>query len=458
MKRILKTLIITCSVFLISSTANVSKAQYGNDYNDDSYNNSYDNEYDNGYNNRDISYQTFYDELSPYGQWVNYPGHGFVWVPDVQDDFQPYSTNGHWVWTNDYEWMWVSDYNWGWAPFHYGRWDYDNYYGWYWVPGYEWSPAWVAWRDGGDYYGWAPIRPGINISVNFNIGSYAPPYNFWCFAPRRYITSPRISLYYVNRSLNINIIHQTRIIVNNYRYNRHYGLFSGPRRYDAERYCGRINPIRIQRSYRPGRSVFNRNVVSVYRPNVSRVNNRNIAPRHYQNFERRSGSFRSNRTTNNARVRNNRAINNNRNVFERRNNNLPQRRVMRQPDSRSINSTPDRNNRRMERRNDNTNRRPDRRNQIRPEQRRNNDNVRTQRNTTTNNRNQSDIFQRRSNPSTRQPSQNNRQRNVQRTPNRTFERRQAPQRNKPVRAQQNENRKPSTMKRSPSKREAKRRF
>ena len=68
----------------------------------------------------EVSYQTFYDELSPHGRWVEYPGQGYVWVPDAEEDFQPYSTNGHWVWSDDYEWMWVSDYEWGWAPFHYG--------------------------------------------------------------------------------------------------------------------------------------------------------------------------------------------------------------------------------------------------------------------------------------------------------------------------------------------------
>jgi Family of unknown function (DUF6600) len=133
----------------------------------------------------EISYQTFYDDLDPYGMWMDYPEYGYVWVPDCGPGFRPYSTNGHWVWSDDYEWMWVSDYSWGWAPFHYGRWLYDSYYGWMWVPGYEWSPAWVAWRYGGDYYGWAPLRPGVSIGINFSIGSYNPPIDYWCFTPCR---------------------------------------------------------------------------------------------------------------------------------------------------------------------------------------------------------------------------------------------------------------------------------
>lgn len=31
--------------------------------------------------------------------------------------------------------------------------------GWVWVPGVEWAPAWVSWRVGGGYIGWAPLPP-----------------------------------------------------------------------------------------------------------------------------------------------------------------------------------------------------------------------------------------------------------------------------------------------------------
>ncbi|MEQ1678710.1 MAG: DUF6600 domain-containing protein, partial [Chitinophagaceae bacterium] len=267
MKRILKVSAFALLLVLGSSLRNTASAQ------------QYDND-------RDVSYQTFYDELSPHGQWVDYPNYGYVWVPDAGPDFRPYSTNGHWVWTEDYEWMWVSDYDWGWAPFHYGRWEEDNDYGWFWVPGYEWSPAWVAWRDGGDYYGWAPIRPGINISVNFNIGGYSPPDNYWCFAPRRYITSPRLFDYCIDRRRNVTIIHQTTIIINNYNYGGNYGFRSGPRRFEAERYIGRINPVRLRDSYNPGRTTFRNNEVNVYRPNVRRDENRNFAPRQFNRYDR----------------------------------------------------------------------------------------------------------------------------------------------------------------------------
>ena len=91
-----------------------------------------------------VSFQVFYDQLSPYGSWVSYPDYGYVWVPGADAGFRPYGTRGHWVYKED-GWTWVSDYSWGWATFHYGNWFYDDSYGWMWTPGYEWAPAWVTW-------------------------------------------------------------------------------------------------------------------------------------------------------------------------------------------------------------------------------------------------------------------------------------------------------------------------
>ena len=338
MKRILKTAALALLVVLSSSLLNKTSAQYDN------------------YNNRqDVTYQTFYDELSPYGQWIDNPNYGYVWVPDAGPDFRPYSTNGHWVWTDDYEWMWVSDYDWGWGPFHYGRWEEDPYYGWIWVPGYEWSPAWVAWRDGGDYYGWAPLRPGISISINFNIGNYSPPYDYWCFAPRRYITSPRIYDYCVDRRQNITIINYTTIIVNNGGYSNNYGFRSGPSRYEAERYCGRINPVRFRDSYTPGRTQFRNNEVSVYRPNVRRDNERSFAPRQFERYDRNNNN-RIARNDNN-RTRNDNVINRDNNQVQERNRNNYFRQPRNNNDNNGQNNRSNdsriNNNRRFERPNDN---------------------------------------------------------------------------------------------------------
>jgi hypothetical protein len=164
-----------------------------------------------------VSYQTFYDELGPYGHWINNPGYGYVWMPAVDAGFRPYATNGHWLYS-DAGWTWVSDYPWGWAVFHYGRWFYEDGYGWMWVPGHEWAPAWVSWRRGTDVYGWAPLSPGVSAAASFN--NYDPPANYWCFVPHQYVTSPHVNNYYADQAKNTTIIKTTTIInnttVNNY--------------------------------------------------------------------------------------------------------------------------------------------------------------------------------------------------------------------------------------------------
>lgn len=106
---------------------------------------------------RTVSFQVFYDELSPYGTWIDYPQYGHVWRPDIEG-FRPYATNGYWEYTDD-GWYWDSGYDWGWAPFHYGSWIYDDLNGWLWIPGYDWAPAWVMWGDVDDYFAWAPLGP-----------------------------------------------------------------------------------------------------------------------------------------------------------------------------------------------------------------------------------------------------------------------------------------------------------
>src|SRR5580658_8069805 len=107
-------------------------------------------------NNDNVSFQTFYDQLSSQGTWIQTNDYGYVWQPTESDpNWRPY-TYGHWVNSND-GMLWASDEPFGWATYHYGRWVNLAGYGWVWVPGYTWAPAWVSWRDGGDYCGWAPL-------------------------------------------------------------------------------------------------------------------------------------------------------------------------------------------------------------------------------------------------------------------------------------------------------------
>ena len=139
-----------------------------------------------------VSYQAFYDDLSPYGQWVDEPQYGYVWVPNLDGDFRPYFTNGYWAMT-DYGNTWVSGYPWGWACFHYGRWVYTGYYGWVWIPGSEWGPGWVAWRWGMGYCGWAPLYPGVEWGVGVD---FICPDDWWIFMHPRHLYRPRYYNYW----------------------------------------------------------------------------------------------------------------------------------------------------------------------------------------------------------------------------------------------------------------------
>jgi hypothetical protein len=215
----------------------------------------------------DITYQQFYDDLSPYGNWVNYQNYGYVWVPE-EVGFRPYYNNGHWVYTN-YGWTWASDYNWGWAPFHYGRWLYDDDYGWMWIPGYEWAPAWVSWRNSPDYYGWAPLGPGANF--NASIGSQIP-YNYWAFVPHRYINSPRINNYYIDRQKNVTIINNTTIINNIRITDRKTQYVAGPTPTDVEKNTNeKIRQVRLVNRTRPGNTQVTGNSLSIYKPPVKQT-------------------------------------------------------------------------------------------------------------------------------------------------------------------------------------------
>jgi hypothetical protein len=111
----------------------------------------------------------FYDELAPYGRWVDC-SYGQCWVPArVAADWQPYS-NGQWIYT-EYGWTWVSNDPWGGNPYHYGTWASIPGYGWSWVPGTVWAPAWVTWSYSNNYVGWAPLPPTVVFGASGYAGS-----------------------------------------------------------------------------------------------------------------------------------------------------------------------------------------------------------------------------------------------------------------------------------------------
>jgi hypothetical protein len=105
----------------------------------------------------------FRTPLAPYGNWIDDPTYGTVWIPHrtvVGDAFVPYQTAGHWA-MDGANYVWMSDYAWGWLPFHYGRWVFIDGTGWAWIPGRAYAPSWVDWSVGDDYdyVGWYPTPP-----------------------------------------------------------------------------------------------------------------------------------------------------------------------------------------------------------------------------------------------------------------------------------------------------------
>ena len=218
MKKIYKTVIVALALSALSLSPKVSVAQ-----------------------DQPVTLQTFYDQLAPYGQWINYPNYGYVFIPNAGPGFIPYSTAGHWEFTDQFGWTWASDYPWGWACFHYGRWNFDPSYGWFWVPDVQWGPAWVVWRNSDQYYGWAPLPSGVDVNMGINNGYGIPP-DEWCFVPNRYMGDPYIYNYYMPRGNNdIFIAHSAIIFRINFDNGHHYGFFAGPDRFEVERY--RHSPI-----------------------------------------------------------------------------------------------------------------------------------------------------------------------------------------------------------------------
>ena len=98
--------------------------------------------------------------LDGYGIWLDSAEYGRIWRPNealVHGTFAPYASEGRWIATTS-GWYWQSTFAWGRIPFHYGRWVLEGSL-WSWVPGSQFAPAWVDWRIGGGWVGWAALAP-----------------------------------------------------------------------------------------------------------------------------------------------------------------------------------------------------------------------------------------------------------------------------------------------------------
>jgi hypothetical protein len=223
---------------------------------------------------QDGAYAEFEEALAPHGEWIEHQRYGQVWSPYASEDrsWRPYS-RGQWVYTEEHGWYWESEEEFGWATYHYGRWALDERYGWIWVPGTEWGPAWVAWRQGEDEVGWAPLPPdalfdpyedGATFAV-YDQPSYAP---LWIFVPAAAILAPRIWRHAFPPARNRFYFGSTRHVTHYARRNRH--VFN--RGIDPRFVEGRINrpvPITRIRPIESPRGLVGRGdgrSVGIYRP------------------------------------------------------------------------------------------------------------------------------------------------------------------------------------------------
>lgn len=184
-----------------------------------------------------VSFQSFYDLLSPLGEWIQVPkdeikadlndgtGEGyssyysdedvlFIWKPKIDAGWKPY-TNGRWEYTN-HGWLWVSHDAWGPATSHYGRWWNSPGRGWVWLPGYTWAPAWVRWRVTDEHVGWVPLSPAakwnIEKGITDNTYRYKNNESDWVFIEKNKFADDISPSQVISESMNKSLIAKSKKI------------------------------------------------------------------------------------------------------------------------------------------------------------------------------------------------------------------------------------------------------
>ncbi len=224
------------------------------------------------------SYSIFYNKLEPYGDWIETNDYGYVYRPRTarEENWRPY-TNGRWVYT-DAGWTWVSAEPFGWATYHYGRWSRLRNVGWVWVPGNEWAPAWVSWRKGGDYVGWAPLPPEARFERRTGIHNWSDSYYDigpaqYSFVSVRQFGDEQIERAVVPERQNITIV-QSTTNVTNITYNNTTVVNNGPSYDELRAQSARpIERLRLERETTVQtdnpRAVVRGDVVSVPAPFIA---------------------------------------------------------------------------------------------------------------------------------------------------------------------------------------------
>ncbi len=141
-----------------------------------------------------VDINIFFSPLASHGVWVKHPKYHYVFCPKVDTKWRPYS-HGHWIYLKTYGWYFASDEPYAWAVYHYGRWFHEQKLGWCWVPGNAWAGAWVAWRRGNDYVGWAPLEPTHDgFAVDADVSNQEPPKPDWIFVPPKHFLEPKLEV------------------------------------------------------------------------------------------------------------------------------------------------------------------------------------------------------------------------------------------------------------------------
>jgi hypothetical protein len=250
-----------------------------------------------------VSFQSFYDELSPDGEWILITkeeidkdlidGEGqslsalmqdnedgvFIWKPsDNSDaDWHPY-TNGKWIYTEQ-GWLWASDYKWGWAAYHYGRWWNSGKYGWVWLPGYVWAPAWVSWRVTENHIGWCPLSPKAKWKTSDGITS--ENYNYknktadWVFVKKSDFDKEISKSNIIDRKRNNDLINNSKRILELKRDNNRI-VNKGPDVSDVQKHTGReIKKRIIDAQKEKNKPSISESDIKLYKENFKKIDKEN---------------------------------------------------------------------------------------------------------------------------------------------------------------------------------------
>ena len=267
-----------------------------------------------------VDYKEFYDQLSPYGEWVQVkseeiglqsktaqsisPGNNnfslsnllgikeanastgvnvemaFVWKPStdlavVSDGgdvavYEPY-TNGQWVYT-DAGWYFKAPTPEEEIVHHYGRWVNSVTDGWLWVPGRVWAPAWVDWRQNDGYVAWTPVPPSVYIVNNYIT---VPPIeeDRYIIVEKKYFVEPQVYKYkYMYKENKNKIMIKEMTKTNRVMIKNKTIINKGPEVSDIERYWGnKIEIVKINRVKDKNDVKYSDNEYYVYTPTFTKV-------------------------------------------------------------------------------------------------------------------------------------------------------------------------------------------